>query len=134
MILVRNALVGSGLKPEIKLAAAGKVHSGAGMAMNFGLGADFCNAGRAFMFALGCIQSLKCNQNCCPTGITTHKKRLQKGLDPASKAVRVSQYAQRMVKEIGIIAHSCGAKEPRALKRMHCRLVTDTGRSVPCDE
>ena len=73
------------------------------------------------MFTLGCIQALQCNKNCCPTGITTHKKRLQKGLNSADKAVRVSLYAQRMVKEIGTIAHSC-------------RVVADTGRSIPLTE
>lgn len=132
--LVVDALNEHGLRERIRVVASGKMITPAEAAWAFCSGTDFVVSARGFMFALGCIQSLKCNQNCCPTGITTHKKRLQKGLDPASKAVRVSQYAQRMVKEIGIIAHSCGVKEPRALKRIHCRLVTDTGRSVPCDE
>ena len=52
---------------------------------NFCVGADFVNAARGFMFALGCIQALKCDENTCPTGITTHNKRLQRGLDPTNK-------------------------------------------------
>ena len=86
------------------------------------------------MFALGCIQALQCNKNTCPTGITTHNKKLQYGLDPENKAVRVAQYAKNMTKEIGIIAHSCGVPEPRLLKRYHARVVLDNGRSMAMEE
>ena len=86
------------------------------------------------MFALGCIQALQCNKNTCPTGITTHDKQLQRGLVVADKAERVEQYSKNMHKEIGIIAHSCGVDEPRKLKRFHCRIVQENGRSVPLDD
>jgi glutamate synthase domain-containing protein 2 len=86
------------------------------------------------MFALGCIQALQCNKNTCPTGITTHDPKLQYGLDPASKSVRVANYAKNMQKEVGIIAHSCGVPEPRLLKRFHARIVLDNGRSMAMDE
>jgi glutamate synthase domain-containing protein 2 len=86
------------------------------------------------MFALGCIQALQCNKNTCPTGITTHDKKLQRGLDPEDKAERVRKYSETMRKEIGIIAHSCGVREPRGLKRYHCRVVQSDGRSIPLDE
>lgn len=69
-----------------------------------------------------------------PTGITTHNKRLQKGLYPIDKAERVYRYAKQMSYEIGVIAHSCGVGEPRRLKRMHCRIVTEGARSRPLDE
>lgn len=88
---------------------------------------------RGFMFALGCIQALKCNQNTCPTGITTHNLKLQRGLDPADKAVRVMNYAKSIVWEVGIIAHSCGVKEPRQLLRFHARIVSPDGSSTPLD-
>jgi glutamate synthase domain-containing protein 2 len=93
------------------------------------MGADFVVSARGFLFSLGCIQALQCNKNTCPTGITTHNPRLQKGLDPEVKAVRVSQYAQNLVYEVGIIAHSCGVREPRQLQRFHCRQVMDGGRT-----
>ena len=96
-------------------------------------GTGFVVSARGFMFALGCIQALQCNRNTCPTGITTHNKRLQRGLVPANKAACVSRYAERMATEIGIITHSCGAEEPRALWHKHCRVVMDTGQSVPYD-
>ena len=86
------------------------------------------------MFALGCIQALQCNKNTCPTGVTTHDKHLQRGLVVADKAERVAQYSKNMHKEIGIIAHSCGVDEPRKLRRFHCRMVQENGRSVPLDE
>ena len=132
--LVVDKLKEHGLRERIRVIASGKMVTPAEAAWAFCTGTDFVVSARGFMFALGCIQALQCNRNTCPTGITTHNKRLQKGLDPASKAVRVSLYAQRMVKEIGIIAHSCGVEEPRALQRMHCRVVTDTGRSIPLNE
>ncbi len=84
--------------------------------------------------AYSCIQALQCNQNTCPTGITTHNKRLQKGLNVNDKAERVRRYAEHMQHEIEVIAHSCGVPEPRRLKRMHCRVVVPDGKSVPLDE
>jgi len=86
------------------------------------------------MFALGCIQAMQCNKNTCPTGVTTHNKSLQRGLVVEDKAERVHQYSKNMHKEIGIIAHSCGVREPRGLKRFHCRVVQENGRSVPLNE
>ncbi len=86
------------------------------------------------MFALACQQPLQCNNNTSPTGVTTHDKRLQRGLVPEDKSERVRQYSENMRKEIGIIAHSCGVTEPRKLKRFHCRIVQHDGRSVPLNE
>ena len=81
------------------------------------------------MFALGCIQALQCNKNTCPTGITTHDAELQRGLVPVDKAVRVAAYANKIVYGVGLIAHSCGATEPRGLKRSHVRVVEGGGYS-----
>ena len=123
-----------GLRDRIKVFASGKLITPAEAAWAYCAGADFVVSARGFMFALGCIQALQCNRNTCPTGITTHNKRLQRGLNPENKATRVNQYARQMSKEIEIIAHSCGVREPRRLQRHHCRIVTETGRSVPLDE
>ncbi|KIC17302.1 FMN-binding glutamate synthase family protein [Leisingera sp. ANG-Vp] len=123
-----------GLRDRIKVCASGKLINPSEVAWAFCAGADFVNSARGFMFALGCIQALQCNKNTCPTGITTHDPKLQFGLDPASKSERVAYYAKNMKKEVGIIAHSCGAAEPRLLKRYHARIVLDNGRSVSMDE
>ena len=98
------------------------------------LGADWCNAARGFMFALGCIASQTCHTGRCPTGVTTHDPKLQRGLVPADKAERVYQYQKTMEKEIAIIAHSCGADRPRLLRREHARIVQENGLSIPMDE
>ncbi len=121
------------MRQRIKVCASGKLISPAEVAWAYCSGADFVNSARGFMFALGCIQALQCNKNTCPTGITTHNKKLQKGLNPTNKAVRVAQYAKNMHKEVGIIAHSCGVPEPRQLQPKHARIVLENGRSVRMD-
>jgi len=83
------------------------------------------------MFALGCIQALKCNENTCPTGITTHDKRLQRGLNPENKSVRVMNYCKNMVKEVEMIAHSCGADHPRDMTRDHVLIVQQDVLCLP---
>ncbi|MFQ6007126.1 MAG: FMN-binding glutamate synthase family protein [Woeseia sp.] len=132
--IVVDMLNGYGLKQRTRVIASGKLITPADAAMALCVGADFINSARGFMFALGCIQAMQCNKNTCPTGITTHDKRLQRGLVPEDKAQRVYQYAINMRKEIGIIAHSCGVPEPRRLKRFHCRIVQQDGRSIPLNQ
>ena len=132
--LIVNKLNEHGLKERIKIISSGKLITPTDVAWALCVGADFVTSARGFMFSLGCIQALQCNKNTCPTGITTHNKKLQKGLDPVDKAERVAHYAKNMVKEVGIIAHSCGVAHPRALRRHHCRIVQADGKSVPLDE
>lgn len=132
--LAIDKLVDHGLRERIKVIASGKLITPAEVAWAMCVGADFVTSARGFMFALGCIQALQCNKNTCPTGITTHKKKLQAGLDPDLKAQRVQNYVENMVHEIGVIAHSCGVREPRQLRRFHARIVTASGRSIPLNE
>jgi len=130
---VASRLIASGLKPRIKLVASGKLATSARAAWALCLGADFVNSARGFMFALGCIQSLKCHTNQCPTGITTHNKRLQRGLVVGEKSQRVANYVQAMNQEIDMIAHSCGVRHARELRRRHARIVQTAGKSLPLD-
>ncbi|MDH4030456.1 MAG: FMN-binding glutamate synthase family protein [Chromatiales bacterium] len=132
--MVVDLLDEAGLRPRVRVIASGKLINPSEVALALCAGADFVTSARGFMFALGCIQALQCNKNTCPTGITTHDKKLQRGLDPKDKAERVYKYAKAMHKEIGIITHSCGVREPRGLRRFHCRVVANNGRSVPLDE
>jgi glutamate synthase domain-containing protein 2 len=132
--LVADLLRQHGLKERIRLIASGKLTTPANVALALCAGADFVTSARGFMFALGCIQSLHCNKNTCPTGITTHDERLQRGLVPEDKARRVMRYQQNMEKEVNVIAHSCGVAEARQLRRQHCRIVQNDGRSVPISE
>lgn len=123
-----------GLRERVKVIASGKLITPADIAWALCVGADFVTSARGFMFALGCIQALQCNKNSCPTGITTHDPNLQKGLVPEVKAERVANYVGHLVHEVGVIAHSCGAKSPRELRRHHARIVTADGPSVGLDE
>jgi len=132
--LVVDKLCQHGLRERVRVIASGKLVTPADVAWALCAGADFVNTARGFMFALGCIQAMQCNRNTCPTGVTTHDPDLQRGLDPADKAVRVAHFHHNMVKEVGTIAHSCGVRSPRELRRGHARLVTESGRSVPLDE
>ena len=129
--LIDDLLRKEGLRERIKLIATGKLITPAEVAWAFCAGADFVNSGRGFMFALGCIQALKCNKNTCPTGITTHDRRLQRGLNPENKSVRVMNYCKNMQKEVEMIAHSCGVDHPRALTRDHVLIVQQDGHSEP---
>ncbi len=129
-----DILLQHGLRDRIKVIASGKCITAYEVAWALAMGADFVNSARGFMFALGCIQSLQCNRNTCPTGITTHDVHLQRGLVVTDKAERVASYAQRVMREVGAIAHACGVDDPRQLRRWHCRVVADDGRTVAMDK
>jgi glutamate synthase domain-containing protein 2 len=127
---VVDALIESGLKQRIRVVASGKIVTSARAAWALCVGADFINTARGFMFSLGCIQALRCHQNTCPTGVTTHNKRLQRALVVEEKYLRVANYANNMNREIDMIAHSCGVRQARELKREHVRIVQASGQSV----
>ena len=132
--LVSNMMIEYGVKDRIKLICSGKLINPSEIAWALAVGADFVTSARGFLFSLGCIQALQCNKNTCPTGITTHNKKLQRGLVPAEKSERVMHYAKNISKEVGIIAHSCGVREPRRLKRYHAQIINDRGVPEALDD
>jgi glutamate synthase domain-containing protein 2 len=123
-----------GLRPRVRVIASGKLVNPTEVAWALCMGADFIVSARGFMFALGCIQAMKCNKNTCPTGITTHKRKLQRGLNPTRKSERVANYVRNMEHEVAVIAHSCGVREPRLLRRYHARMVCTNGQSISLDD
>ncbi len=125
-----DSLLQADLKGRIRVIAAGKLVTSARAAWALCVGADFINTARGFMFSLGCIQALRCHQNTCPTGVTTHNKRLQRGLVVEEKYLRVANYARNMNQEIDMIAHSCGCRHGRELKREHVRIVQTANQSI----
>jgi len=127
---VVDALIETGLRNRVRVVASGKIITSARAAWALCTGADFINTARGFMFSLGCIQALRCHQNTCPTGVTTHNKRLQRALVVEEKYLRVANYAMNMNKEIDMIAHSCGVRHARELRREHVRIVQASGQSV----
>jgi glutamate synthase domain-containing protein 2 len=127
---VVDALIESGLRQRIRVVASGKLVTSARAAWALCAGADFINTARGFMFSLGCIQALHCHQNTCPTGVTTHNKRLQRALVVEEKYLRVANYANNMNREIDMISHSCGVRHARELRREHVRIVQSGGQSI----
>ena len=131
---VADILARHGLKKRIRLIASGKLITPAEVAWALCAGADIVTSARGFMFAIGCIQAMKCNKNTCPTGVTTHDEHLNRGLVPDDKAPKVEHFVGKIRYGVGLIAHSCGVKRPRALERHHVRIVQDTGKSAPLSE
>ena len=128
--LVVDILMAKGLNERIRVVASGKMVTASGVAWALAVGADAVVSARGFMFSIGCIQALKCHKNTCPTGVTTHRKSLQRGLVPREKAVKAADYARALIDDVETIAHSCGVAEPRALKRKHVRIVQADGETV----
>jgi len=126
---VADALYASGLKQRVRLVASGKLVTSARVAWALACGADFVNSARGFMFALGCIQSLRCHNNTCPTGVTTHDPRLQRGLVVEEKYLRVANYCKALNAEVDMLAHSCGLHHAREFRREHVRIVQPNGRT-----
>ena len=132
--LVVDSINQAGLRDRIKIIASGKLITAADVAWALCVGADFIASARGFMFSLGCIQALQCHKNTCPTGITTHNKKLQRGLVSEQKSGRVFSYIKNMHYEVGMIAHSCGVRCPSDFTREHARIVQESGSSVLLSE
>ncbi|GAA3919526.1 FMN-binding glutamate synthase family protein [Luteimonas lutimaris] len=119
LMLVHNTLVGVGLRNRISVGAAGKITSAFDIARTMAMGADWCNAGRGFMFALGCIQSLSCHTDRCPTGIATQDPKRWRRLDVPDKATRVFQFHENTVKALRDLLCAAGLEHPRQLGPEH---------------
>lgn len=132
--MLTDILERRGLRDRIKVIASGKLVTPAEVAWAYCAGADVVNTARGFMFSIGCIQAMRCHTNNCPTGVTTHKKSLQGGLDPKVKGPRVASYVDKMRKDVAMIAHSAGAAHARNLKRFHVRIQQHDGTSIPLDQ
>lgn len=117
--LVHNTLVGLDLRERIKLGAAGKITSAFEIAKTIAMGADWCNAGRGYMFALGCIQSLSCHTDRCPTGVATQDPRRWKHLDLADKATRVHHYHENTLRALRELLAAAGLNDPSQLGPEH---------------
>jgi glutamate synthase domain-containing protein 2 len=108
LMFVHNALVGAGLRENIKIGVSGKVASGIDIVKRVCQGADFALAARAMMFAIGCIQAQKCHTNHCPVGVATQDPWRARALDVEDKKQRVFQYQERTVNSAYQIISSMG--------------------------
>ena len=134
LIIARNALVGVGVKGETRLAASGKVTSGASIAINAAFGADWCNAARAFMFSLGCVQSMKCHTDQCPTGVATQSPARQRGLVVPDKAARVARFHKSTLKALHEIVVAAGLETPSDFRPSHLRQRINVAEMRQTDE
>ena len=117
--LVHNTLIGAGLRSQVKIGCAGKVISAFDVVRMMALGADWCNSARGFMFALGCIQSLQCHSNRCPTGVATQDPSRQRALDPLSKAERVQLFHANTLKAVKEMVQAAGLEHPNDITGAH---------------
>ncbi len=117
LAFVDDALTGYDLRKDIKIIASGKILTAFHMARALALGADLCYSARAMMLALGCIQALECNLNKCPTGITTQKKSLVKGLVVEQKAPRVRNFHEETVRALSELLAASGQEHPEEMTR-----------------
>ena len=115
LMTVHNALVGTGLRDRVRIGASGKVATGSDLVKRMAQGADYTNAARAMMMAVGCIQSQRCHTNQCPVGVATQDPRRARALDVPDKAERVFRYQSAVVKEAVRIMASMGLSSPAQL-------------------
>jgi glutamate synthase domain-containing protein 2 len=119
LLLVHNTLVGLNLRDEIRIGASGKIISAFDIARAMALGADWCNAARGFMFALGCVQSRSCHTNRCPTGVTTQDPLRQRALIPANKGTRVYNFHRNTLKALAELTGAAGLSHPNEFDPRH---------------
>ena len=119
LLVVQNTLVGAGIRDLIKIGASGKMVTASAMARAMALGADWCNSARAFMFAVGCIQSQRCHTNRCPVGVTTQDPKLQRALIVPDKAERVHNYHRNTVHALAELIAAMGLDHTSELRPYH---------------
>ena len=127
LLLVHNTLIGVNLRDRISIGAAGKVTSAFDIVRLMALGADWCNAGRGFMMALGCIQAQVCHTGKCPTGVTTQDPVRQQALVVPDKADRVRNFHRSTLHALKELVQAAGLRHPQEVNAHHIvRRLTDT--------
>jgi glutamate synthase domain-containing protein 2 len=119
LTFVHSALIGANLRDRIKIGASGKIVSGFDMARVMALGADWCNAARGFMFAVGCIQAQQCHTGHCPTGVTSQDKWRQRAVVVSDKSVRVANFHRETVRALAELVAAAGLDHPHELRAHH---------------
>jgi glutamate synthase domain-containing protein 2 len=117
--LVHNTLVGVGLRSRIRVGASGKIVTAFDMARVMAMGADWCNAARGFMFALGCIQAQACHTGKCPTGVTAQDPLRQRALVVPDKAERVNNFHRNTLHALAELLAAAGLAHPAQLRPQH---------------
>ena len=119
LMFVQNVLVGMNLRDHIRLGAAGKITSAFDIARVMALGADWCNAARGFMFAVGCIQAQACHTDRCPTGVSSQDPFRQSALVVDDKAERVFRFHQSTLRALAEVTAAAGLDHPNQIRAQH---------------
>jgi glutamate synthase domain-containing protein 2 len=119
LLLVHNTLVGLNLRNRIAIGCAGKVTSAFDIARLMALGADWCNAARAFMFALGCVQAQTCHSGHCPTGVATQDPLRQRALVVGDKSERVYRFHELTLHALKELVQAAGVQHPSEITASH---------------
>jgi glutamate synthase domain-containing protein 2 len=119
LLFVHNTLVGAGLRDRIRIGVAGRLTSAFDLAAVLAIGADWVNAARGYMFALGCIQSMSCHTNRCPVGVATQDVKRSRALVVPDKAERVWRYHERTVQALAEMLAAAGLSHPEELLPHH---------------
>lgn len=119
LFLVHNALVGIGIREDLRLAASGKRVGSYDIASAMALGANWCNVARSFMFSIGCIQSQSCHTNSCPVGVATQDPSLQKALVVEDKVQRAFRFHANTVQGLAEMTAACGLNHPNEFRTKH---------------
>ncbi|MFI7501597.1 glutamate synthase-related protein [Streptomyces sp. NPDC049687] len=125
LITVHNALVGAGLRDRIRIGASGGVATGSDIVKRLVQGADYTNAARAMMSALGCVRAHRCHTDTCPVGVATQDPRRTWALNVGDKAQRVHRYQRATVRGAVRIMAAMGVPEPSGLTPGHLLRRTD---------
>jgi glutamate synthase domain-containing protein 2 len=131
---VHNALVASGIRENIILICSGKVVDAFNLVSKFSLGADICNSARGMMFAVGCIQALRCNSNNCPAGVATQDPSLYKLVDVDDKSKRVANYHRKTIDEMEHLITASGVTRIRDIKKSHIKRRIGPGKVMNYEE
>jgi glutamate synthase domain-containing protein 2 len=116
---VHNALIGINARDRIKVGASGKVATAFDISRAMALGADWCNSARGFMFALGCIQSLSCHTDRCPTGVTTQDPSRNRALSVPLKTDRVYNFHHATLHALAELIAAAGLDHPQDIRPIH---------------
>jgi len=127
LLLAHDTLTGLGLRGRIRIGCAGKIIGAFDIARALAMGADWCNAARGFMFALGCIQAQTCHSGNCPTGVTTQDPWRQRALDPGDKSERVWRYHQNTLHALKELVQAAGLEHPGELQASHLMRRVESG-------
>ena len=117
--LVHNTLVGLNLRDQIRIGASGKIVTAFDAVRTMAMGADWCNAARGFMFALGCIQSQSRHTDRCPSGVATQNALRQRALVVPDKAERVYRFHDETMKALAELVAAAGLMHPIELGPQH---------------